>query len=366
MLNEGSIAKFFDWFGLQDDEVMQLNAYDLTREKKQYAITRYVRAADEVIGFCWQYEDMTLMAGLNPRPIEFLNKTKDAREEDISRIRHILFDIEPIHGKDEIVDRSILKQVYRFVQNKLKPYIGPSKLCFSGNGFHLLVDIPKIDPAKHTQFKQKAEKFRLKMLKDLKSDIERYKLRIDPTFDHIRRVKIYGTKKQIPDSRLSMWLEGTDKVLNMPLTKKILSIKIDGKADPKTVDTISITTDNIEKAYSFLKRCPAYYQILKEATSKQWQDREFLVKFLKYFMKLGKVDIKQLVARHNAWGNFDPKITGQKIDAHFTDGTYATKVKKYVLKPTLIKFGLCPDNCKKCIYELERYNWNSKANIAHA
>jgi hypothetical protein len=122
----------------------------------------------------------------------------------------------------------------------------------------------------------------------------------------------------------------------------------------------------IEEAYVFLKKCPAYYQVLKEATSKQWQDREFLVKFLKYFMNLGKADIKQLIARHNAWGNFDPKITGQKIDAHFTEGTYATRVKKYVLKSTLVKFGLCPDNCKKCIYDMKRYNWKNKANIAHA
>ena len=83
-MDEKSISKFFKWFELQKDEVIQLNAIDVFRKKKQYAITKYIRTLDEILIFCQKYNDMFLMAGLNPRPFDFLNTRKDAREEDFS------------------------------------------------------------------------------------------------------------------------------------------------------------------------------------------------------------------------------------------------------------------------------------------
>jgi len=94
--------------------------------------------------------------------------------------------------------------------------------------------------------------------------------------------------------------------------------------------------------------------VLKEPNPRQWQDREFLVKFLKYFLGLGFEEIKEFVARYNGWANFNPKITEEKIGQHFREGSYATRVRTYVRKKTLVKFGLCPDNCRKCIYEQEK------------
>jgi len=107
-MEEKSISKFFQWFGLQDDEVMQLNAFDVFRQKKQYAVTEHARTLDEVLEFCRKYHDMFLLAGLNPRPLGFLGTHRDAREEDMERIRHLLYDIEPVHKKEEYVGKNAL------------------------------------------------------------------------------------------------------------------------------------------------------------------------------------------------------------------------------------------------------------------
>jgi hypothetical protein len=361
-MDEKSLSKFFDWFDLQKDEVMQLNAYDVFRKKKQYAVTRHVRTLNEVLEFCRKYPDMFLLAGLNPRPPDFLGTRKDAREEDIKRIKHLLFDVEPRHKKGESVSEKELSLARRFVTNHLKPNLGPSKLCLSGNGFHVLVAIPPINPARHKLFKRKLETFWRNIINDdLKDEIERYSIRIDPTFDYIRRVKIYGTKKQYEGSRFSKWLDGSSKALNQDLLKRILSTKpvtIEKPISRPEVRALS----TVEAAYEDLKECPAYYMILKEPNSRQWQDREFLVKYLKYFLGLGFDEIKELITRYNGWTDFNPEITEKKIKAHFIDGSYATKVKTYVRKKTLMKFRLCSDNCKVCIYDKEKWNVRQSRN----
>jgi len=68
------------------------------------------------------------------------------------------------------------------------------------------------------------------MVEDLGEELDRYGIRIDSTSDYIRRVKIYGTKKQYPGSRVSMWLGDSGKELNHDLLNRILA------TEPLTVE----------------------------------------------------------------------------------------------------------------------------------
>jgi hypothetical protein len=151
-----------------------------------------------------------------------------------------------------------------------------------------------------------------------------------------------------------MWMGESSKEINEDFLRKVISLKPRVVESPKPPTELKEPLGPVENAYERLKECPAYYMVLKEPKSKQWQDREFLVKFLKYFLGLGVDEIKELLFNYNGWADFNLKMTEEKIMAHFRDGSYATKVKTYVRKKTLMKFGLCPDNCKICIYDKEK------------
>ena len=99
-----------------------------------------------------------------------------------------------------------------------------------------------------------------------------------------------------------------------------------------------------------LKKCQAYWNILRRKET-EWYERHFLVKFLKYILKLSKEDILNLIDKYNGWQDYNKRTTSYYIKKHFREGTCETKVQKPLKKKTLIKYGLCEKKCKDCVYQ---------------
>ena len=98
-----------------------------------------------------------------------------------------------------------------------------------------------------------------------------------------------------------------------------------------------------------IKKCPAYWSILRKRET-EWYERHFLVKFLKYTMKMSMKEILDLFDRYTCWSDYKLSTTKYYVRKHFREGTCETKVKKPPKKKTLIKYGLCNDDCKGCVY----------------
>jgi len=98
-----------------------------------------------------------------------------------------------------------------------------------------------------------------------------------------------------------------------------------------------------------LKKCQAYWNILRKRET-EWYERHFLVKFLKYILMLSKEDILKLIDKYNGWQDYNKRTTAYYVRKHFREGTCETKVNKPPKKKTLIKYGLCKNNCSDCVY----------------
>ena len=110
----------------------------------------------------------------------------------------------------------------------------------------------------------------------------------------------------------------------------------------------------IEKDVSLLtKYCPCYWNILRDSEA-TWYARQFLVKFLKYALNMDKKQILSLIDKYTAWSDYNPKITAFYVSKHFREGTCETKVKKPPRRETLVKYGLCKGESKKCVYTAYR------------
>jgi len=81
-----------------------------------------------------------------------------------------------------------------------------------------------------------------------------------------------------------------------------------------------------------------------------WYERNFLVKWLKYGMKLNEQQILNLIDKHCGWSDYKPNITAFYVHKHFINGTAETKYKMPIRKKILIKYGHCKDDCEECVY----------------
>src|SRR3989338_845367 len=104
-----------------------------------------------------------------------------------------------------------------------------------------------------------------------------------------------------------------------------------------------------DPAFQLVKNCNCYWNILRDANA-TWYARQFLVKFLKYSLKLNREQILELIDKYHGWSDYNPRITAFYVNKHFRKGTCETKVMKPPRKKTLVKYGLCMNNSGKCVY----------------
>ena len=79
------------------------------------------------------------------------------------------------------------------------------------------------------------------------------------------------------------------------------------------------------------------------------------MKFLKYFLKLNKPEIIELIDKYNCWNDYNKQTTTYYIRKHFRQGTCETKIQRPVKRKTLIKYGLCLKKCKDCVYFVNNF-----------
>jgi len=101
---------------------------------------------------------------------------------------------------------------------------------------------------------------------------------------------------------------------------------------------------------SQLKKCQAYWGILRKRET-EWYERHFLVKFLKYTLRLSREEITELIGKYTCWSDYNKGTTEYYVRKHFREGTCETKVKKPPKKKTLIEYGLCKEESKECVYK---------------
>ena len=104
-----------------------------------------------------------------------------------------------------------------------------------------------------------------------------------------------------------------------------------------------------DPAFHLVKNCNCYWNMLRDANA-TWYARQFLVKFLKYSLGLNREQILELIYKYHGWSDYNPRITTFYVNKHFRKGTCETKVTKPPRKKTLVKYGLCDNKCKECVY----------------
>ena len=62
-----------------------------------------------------------------------------------------------------------------------------------------------------------------------------------------------------------------------------------------------------------------------------WYAMQFLVKFLKYALKLNREQILELINKYTGWSDYNPRITAFYVNKHFRNGT-------------------CENKCSDCVY----------------
>lgn len=108
-----------------------------------------------------------------------------------------------------------------------------------------------------------------------------------------------------------------------------------------------------DPAYRLISHCKCYWNMLRDANA-TWYARQFLVKYLKYVLKLDREQILKLIDKYTAWSDYNPRITAFYVNKHFRKGTCETKVQKPPRKKTLVKYGLCDNKCEECVYHIEQ------------
>ena len=95
--------------------------------------------------------------------------------------------------------------------------------------------------------------------------------------------------------------------------------------------------------------CPAYYSILKNPDA-EWYSRNYLVKWLRFVLKMDEKAIIDYLEQHCEWSDFNRNTTEYFVHKHFQSGTPEAQIRKPVRKKTLHKLGYCKGGCDGCCY----------------
>jgi len=199
-----------------------------------------------------------------------------------------------------------------------------------------------------------------KLKKDLKAEVDYLNYATYLTVDELFKAKQYPFCSDLKSVKYPQYQYF---VLPKKLLEDAKNIKIDEVANPvkdsspvkdltPVKDDFSVSSKiiipNLDSAIH-LKKCPAYWNILRKNET-EWYERHFLVKFLKYFLKLNKPEIIELIDKYNCWQDYNKRTTEYYVRKHFRKGTCETKIQRPVKRKTLIKYGLCEKKCKDCVY----------------
>ena len=193
-----------------------------------------------------------------------------------------------------------------------------------------------------------------KLKKDLKKEMDYLNYATYLTVDEFFKAKHYPFCSDLKSVKYPQYQY---LVLPKKLLEDAKAAKIDEAVHPikdlmpvkdNLIVSSKIIIPNLDSAIH-LKKCPAYWNILRKNET-EWYERHFLVKFLKYFLKLDKPEIIELIDKYNCWNDYNKQTTGYYIRKHFRQGTCETKIQRPVKRKTLIKYRLCKRKCKSCVY----------------
>ena len=190
-----------------------------------------------------------------------------------------------------------------------------------------------------------------KLKKELKKEVDYLNYATYLTIDDFFKAKHYPF---FPDFESVKY---PDRLRYIDLPVKLLAdakdTKIENPVKDSTVKDLTAVKDDLEmpesELASKLKQCPAYWNMLRKPET-EWYERHFLVKFMKYALRFTQGQIIETIDKYNGWSDYSKRTTTYYIRKHFREGTCETKVKKPPRKETLVKYGLCKDDCNRCIY----------------
>jgi len=233
------VAKSYKWLGHKG--FTELNAFhpkykpgrdnfEWNKEHKTFPCIAYANNERDVINFVKRYSQTYMVCySINPRFSAFTNQRgypRAAHEEEIEISQNLLLDFDFYSNKplDEQINdfKLLLKKAYQYFKD-----LGTSlpSTAFTGRGYHLLFPYPaiKVDECLDIAYRLRAfcDQFR----QAHREDLERLKVRLDPTQDLRRMLKIYGTAK--PEIGVVSRFYGGERVDDEALRAYLLKMNIE-------------------------------------------------------------------------------------------------------------------------------------------
>jgi len=233
------VAKSYKWLGHKG--FTELNAFhpeykpgrdnfEWNKEHKTFPCIAYANNERDVINFVKRYSQMYMVCySINPRSSAFKNQRgypRAAHEEEIEISQNLLldFDFHSNNPLDEQVNdfKVFLRKAYQYFKDL---GISLPTEAFTGRRYHLLFAYPAIKVDYCPDIADRLRAFCDQFRQAHREELERLEVKLDPTQDLRRMLKIYGTAK--PEIGIVSRFYGGERVEDETLRAYLLKMNIE-------------------------------------------------------------------------------------------------------------------------------------------
>lgn len=230
------ITKAYKWLGhKQYTDLSALHPdyrpgqFEWNRENRVFPITSYAKSSKDVLDFVKKYSpERLVLYGINPRPMIYKNDKgyfRSALEHEIEICQNMYIDIDPQSknfSKEQIAKLEL--SLEKFDQFFLDQGLLAPVNAFTGRGYHKLLAFPPIKVSECPDMAQRQKLFAEQFQQAFKRELEDLEVKIDQTFDLVRKAKIYGTAK--PKIGVISKFYGNERKEDEALKNCLINLKI--------------------------------------------------------------------------------------------------------------------------------------------
>ncbi len=209
LYNLNDVKKGYLWLG--HEQYTELNAFHKdfkqgnenfkwNKEHGTFTKVDFARNYADVERFVKKYfKDHQLVMGENPRPQKFTNERgfpRSAKESEIEFSTNMLFDIDVVekkHVQEKLADLEMNLIQFKEYFNDLG-LLSPITAC-TGQGYHLLFPFPAIRVSEYKDIAHRIKAFQQQFRNEFSKTLNENGVRLDSTYDLVRKIRIYGTAK---------------------------------------------------------------------------------------------------------------------------------------------------------------------------
>lgn len=227
--------------------------YESNFKNRAFPKNAYAQSVKQVEAFVRKnYKDHLLCYGLNPRTKIFRNVQnfpRSAKESEIEIVKNVLFDFDfkekkYLEKKLENLEINFKQFDDYFFDHGLKEK--PVR-AFTGQGYHLLFATSDIKVEKHPDINIRVKSFQDQFKTEFNEVLENLGVKVDPTYDNGRKIKIYGTAK--PDIGVTSCFFGEERKEDAGLRDYLLNMKL---PEIKETNLVEKVNGELPKLFSHL------------------------------------------------------------------------------------------------------------------